>query len=285
MSNNNEAEVIRNRIWDTWSIGLTEDEYLELDRKLDSLYQRNPTSDILFLKTELLIHKINTIKTMATEYAEEGLKIDPCNQDLHDNLNRSMGGIMVDFKKRNKSSLIKRYMDFVEKNPKIIIARRILIENLISTFRLDEAHKLILDSLKYSGKSSFYLKVQLGEIEYLRGNRKGAKKIWHEIEKENNGNSKVYFAIAEQYANFAVYDLAIEYYHKSYSMQKSPRRIDELQSLVDIYFIKNQYDKCIEVLIEILKVYKEDYDIAEGEEVLPYQKKIKEFRKILGACH
>lgn len=281
MNYNNEINDIKNKLWDTWYSGLNNHEYIELEQRLDRLYDQNPIAEILFIKTELNLHKINSLKSKNTEYAELGLSMEPDNIGLHDNLNKSMNGLEVDFKKRNRCKIINKYYDFLKTNPDILIAKRILLENLISSYRLDEAKNIIDASLEYAGENLFYLEIQLGEIEYLRGNHAKAKKIWNDIKQKHQSSYKVYFALAEQFANFAEYDDAIEYYSTSYRMQSSPKTIDALQSLIDIYDIKENYNKCVEILEEIINVYNVDYNVFDGPELTTYYERIDVYKKLL----
>lgn len=67
-----------------------------------------------------------------------------------------------------------------------------------------------------------------------------------------------------------MYDIALEYYKRSFEIQKPPRRIDSLISMFQIYEIKRDYYGALNTINLILSVYEKDYGLADGEEIEPY---------------
>lgn len=269
-------------LWSTWYSKEMEDkEFYNIKEKLDKLYKQTNDPECLWVISELYVHKTNSNKRNGIEYALKGLIQDYNNSGLHDNYNVCSNGIMVDFKKRNHYKIIEYYYDFIMLHPDSLIARRILIENLIDNYRFDEANMQIEEAYKIAGSKSFLIEFYSGEILYKRGYQEKAVELWKSICERNNDNYRCYFSLAEEYANFARYDEAIEYYHLSFNMQKQPRKIDALESLLQIYEIKKNYCDALNTINLILDVYEKDYDIIDGEEIKPYLMDKKRIEKLI----
>jgi tetratricopeptide (TPR) repeat protein len=273
MGYSNYLKEIKELLWSTWySKEMEDDEFNKIKKELDKLYEETNDPECLWLISELYIHKANSSKRNGMKYALNGLTQDYNNSGLQDNYAVCSDGIMIDFKKRNHYKLIEYYYDFIKIHPDSLIARRILIENLIDNFRFDEAMTEIEEAYKIAGNKIYLIEFYEGEILYKTGYQEKAIEFWKKICERNNDNYVCYFCLAEEYANFGRYDEAIEYYKLSFTMQKSPRKIDGLISMFQIYEIKKDYHEALNTLNLILSVYEKDYGITDGEEIQPYLK-------------
>lgn len=115
----------------------------------------------------------------------------------------------------------------------------------------------------------------------MNGYHDKAIELWHDICDRNKDDYICYFILGELYARFARYEDATVYYMKSFNMQKPPRMIDALQSVTQIHEIKYNYIKAIDCINKILEVYKEDYNIVDGEEIKPYLKDRERYQLLL----
>lgn len=268
---NNCLEEIKELIWSTWyTKEIKDEEFNNIKRKLGKFYEETNNPECLWLISELYIQKINSNKRIGLDYALNGLDKDYNNSGLHDNYVVCSNGIMVDFKKRNHHKIIEYYYDFIKLHPDSLIARRILIENLIDNFRFDEARIEVNEAYKIAGNKTCLIEFYEGEIFFKSGYQEKAVEFWKSICERNNDNYICYFLLGEEYANFARYDEAIEYYKHSFEMQKSPRKIDSLISMFQIYEIKKSYFEALNTINLILSVYEKDYGVINGEEIKPY---------------
>lgn len=273
MDYKNYLEEIRELLWSTWNTKeVSDNEFNSIKKELEKIYEDSENSEALFLISELHIHKSNSIKKNAINYSLKGLVSDYNNVGLHDNFNICSNGIMVDFKKRNHNKIIEYYFDFIKLHTHSLIGRIILIENLIDNYRFDEALSEIKDAYKISGAKTYLLEIYEGEILFKRGYQKEAIEFWQDICEKNKNNYKPFFSFADQCANLALYDLAIENYKKSFELQKSPRMIDSLISLFQVYEIQKNYSEALNTVNLILEVYEEDHGLIDDEELIPYLK-------------
>ena len=124
--------------------------------------------------------------------------------------------------------------------------------------------------MEIAGSKAYLIEFYEGEILYKKGDQKRAIEFWQKICANNPDNSLCYFLFADECANFAMYDIAIEYYRRSFEIQTPPRRIDSLISMLQIYEIKANYSEAYNVLNLILSVYETDYVLTDGDEIQPY---------------
>lgn len=271
MEYKNYLEEIKDLVWSTWYTKEIEyNDFNSIKERLSKLYKETNDPECLWLLSELYVHKSNSNKRNGMKYALNGLVQDYNNSGLHDNFVVCSNGIMVDFKKRNHNKIIEYYYDFIKVYPDSLISRRILIENLIDNYRLDEAMVEVKETYKIAGDKTYIIEFYEGEILLKRGYQEKAVKFWRKICEKNKDNYLCYFLFAEECANFALYDIAIEYYKRSFEMQKTPRRIDSLISTFQIYEIKRNYYEALNTINLILSVYEKDYGVTDGEELEPY---------------
>jgi len=271
MTNTTRIEEIKELIWSTWDTKEISDiEFNQLHQEIDQLYLETNNAECLWLISELHLHKLVACKRKTAHHALVALEKDYNNPGLHDNLSAGYSGCEVDFKKKNHHQLISFYYDFIKHHPDSLIARRILIENLIDNYRFKEATEQIAVASMIAGDKLFLIEFHTGEILYKEGKTEQAITHWQNICARNSENWLCYFALGDQYANFARYTEALVAYQQSFEMQKAPRRIDSLISMVQIYEIQHNYPQAIETLNQILTVYKDDYAICDGEEIKPY---------------
>ena len=271
MEYKNYLEEIKDLVWSTWYTKEIEyNDFNTIKERLSKLYKETNDPECLWLLSELYVHKSNSNKRNGMKYALNGLVQDYNNSGLHDNFVVCSNGIMVDFKKRNHNKIIEYYYDFIKVHPDSLISRRILIENLIDNYRLDEAMVEVNETYKIVGDKTYIIEFYEGEILFKRGYQEKAVKFWRKICERNEDNYLCYFLFAEECANFALYDIAIEYYKSSFEMQKPPRRIDSLISIFQIYEIKRNYYEALNTINLILSVYEKDYGVTDGEELEPY---------------
>lgn len=282
MNNNNYLEEVKELLWSTWDTKEIEDEeFNKIKVQLNNLYEKTGNPECLWLLSELYVHKINSYKRTGAFYAVEGLVKDYNSSALHDNYNICSNGVLIDFKKRNHNDIIEFYHKFINVHPDSLIARRIMIENLIDNYRFDEASVQIEEAYKIAGNKAYLIEFYKGEILYKSGHQDEAIAYWKDICERNKDNYLAYFSFADELANFARYDDAIKYYKQSFDMQKSPRKIDALISMFQIYEIQKNYREALKAIRLILYVYEQDYGITGGNEIESYLEDKKRLEKII----
>lgn len=271
-------EQIKELLWSTWDTKeIGDSEFNIIKSKLKQLYGQSNDPECLAIISELHIHKSNSHKRGAKRYALEGLKQDCNSTFMHDNYNIASNGVWVDFIKNNHNDIIEYYYDFIKDNPDVFIARIILVENLIDNYRFDEANIEIEKALKLETEKTYLMEIYKGEILYKKGKIDEAIELWNKICDKNKDNYKCFISIANQYANFARYKEAIEFYKIAFDMQEAPRKLDSLVAMVKIFEIIKDYKSALEVTNFILKTYESDYNITDGEDLKPYLEDKKKF--------
>ncbi len=278
-------EEITELVWSTWYTKEIEDnEFNRIKEELDKIYKETNNPECLWLLSELYVHKSNSNKRNGVKYALKGLAKDYNNVGLHDNFVVCSDGTTVDFKKRNNNKIIEYYYDFIEAHPDSLIARRILIENLIDNYRLKEAMHEVQEAYKIAGNKTYLIEFYEGEILFKKGHQEKAMEFWQRICERNKDNYLCYFLLADECANYGMYYTAIEYYKHSFRLQKPPRRIDSLESMVQIYEIKRNYLEALNTVNLILHVYEKDYGLIEGEELKPYLQDKERFEELINTA-
>ncbi|CEN78268.1 tetratricopeptide repeat protein [Paraclostridium sordellii] len=275
-------EEIKNLLWSTWdTTEIGYNEFNIIKEKLIQLYEQTNDPECFAIISELHIHKSNSHKRNAREYALKGIKEDINDSFLHGNFAIASNGYWTDFIKRNHNDLIEFYYYFTKKHPEVFIARRLLITNLIDNYRFEEALEEIENGLKFENEKNYLLHIYKGEILFRKGRIDEAFEIWSETCRAYSENYICYMAIGNQLANFARYDESIEYLKKSFLVQKIPRKIDALIALVQIFEIKKDYEEALKYTDLILQVYEKDYKIVNGDDTKIYIRNKEKFEGIL----
>lgn len=264
-------EEVKDLLWSTWETKeIGSNDFNLIKEKLLQLYEQTKDSECLAIISELHIHKSNSHKRKVRDFALEGLKENFNDTFLHDNYTIASNGAWRDFIKTNHNSLIEFYREFIKNHPDIFIARVTLIENLIDNYRFEEAHEEITKACKLSDERSHLLEIYKGEMLYKKGKVDEAIELWNETCKNNHENYKCYLSVGNQFASFARYEEAIEYYKKSFLIQVAPRKLDALLAIVSVYEILKNYEEALKFTDLIIKAYETDYNVLDGEELKPY---------------
>lgn len=264
-------EEIQELLWSTWENGdIPDNDFYALQRELEESLVVSYDPECAFLLSEMFLHRSNTCKRYAAQYAHEGLAHTADHTGLHSNYAIANNRASFDFKHCNHNKLIDFYYDYIVRYPETLIARRILIEALLDNYRLDEARQQIADALRIAGKRSFLIEFYTGDVFFKEGNHDAALGYWQSICEQNPNNAVCVFLLAESYAKYGRYDEAIIYYRKNADLQSYPRKIDAHITLVQLYEIQKKYREALTVLDEILTIYKEDYEVSDGDEIAPY---------------
>ncbi|MEG2789679.1 MAG: hypothetical protein RR942_17870 [Romboutsia sp.] len=275
-------EEVKDLLWSTWETKeIGSNDFKLIKEKLLQLYKQTKDSECLAIISELHIHKSNSHKRQSRDFALEGLK-ENCNDTfLHGNYTIASNGAWRDFIKINHNFLIEFYKEFIKNHPEVFIARVILIENLIDNYRFDEAHEEIDKACKLSDERVHLLEIYKGEILYKKGKHDEAIELWNQTCKNNPEKYKCYMSVGNQFASFARYEEAIEYYKKSFLIQVAPRKLDALLAIVSVYEILKNYEEALRFTNLIIKAYETDYNVLDGEELRPYLANKERFEKII----
>jgi len=139
-------------------------------------------------------------------------------------------------------------------------------ENCITGHLLDNAEKAISKGLALGINS--YLTALLGDIEYIRGNMKGAIAIWDKAAAEQPERADSIEYVAEKYASLGMYDKSILLWETAY--KQNPNILSPLYSLAFLYNDLGRYADAIEKWDEIILRLKEDWGHEENSDGLQW---------------
>ncbi|NOQ22481.1 MAG: hypothetical protein GQ565_07510 [Candidatus Aegiribacteria sp.] len=253
-------------VWSVWNNrDITPVEFQKIEEELENIYKGTNDHKCLWILSEMYTVKSIWAKKKITELSRKGFEQESTHGGFHDSFSTSQGGALADFKKRNHYKLIKYYKSYNHENPTYYYSRRILIMNLIENYRFEEAVQEIKEAYKVAGDRAYLLDFLKGDVLYQSGKHNEAIKLWEDTVEANKNNYYCYFKYADQLATYGKYDEALRIYRKSFDMQKRPRRIDSLETMVQLYEIKGNKEMMLNTLNEIIDVYRDDYSIIDGE--------------------
>lgn len=200
----------------------------------------------------------------AARYAQEGIKYDPDEKMNHRALLTAWNGADRDWYAANHAELIAFYMDFVEEHPDNLPALQLLLDNLISDHRCDEA-EYILAKLKSADSTSCRPLMYEARLHILRGDKALAEQTLDRMTAQFADDWLAWAYKGDVYACMAEYDKASECWGNSFEKQSSPRLIDDLLCLAQVAVIQKRFAKAAEYYLSTIAVLREDYSVTEGD--------------------
>lgn len=261
LSNSTDVNVIDNKKCD------------EIEETLRRFYSETEDCECLNLLGELLVYKIELEKKKCLAIVHEGMMFDPNNKGLHKLELKLRSGINYDFHMKSEFEAIDACRDFIDKHPMAYNGRINLITLLIKDYRFDEACDEINMSYPLAGVHKSELDALRGEIEFRKGRRFEAERIWNDIIVQNGTSPGAYSCVGDKYAAFAIYDAALECYMKAFELDKAPRDINVLKNILKINEIQENYLEGIKTINKILEVYSIDYKMYDSMELVQYLEK------------
>lgn len=202
----------------------------------------------------------------AAEYAIKAIEFEPEKKYNHSSLRIAWHGADRDWYAANNYELINFYLDFIEKHPENIPALQLLLDNLISDHRAEEA-EYVLAKLRLADKNSCRSMYYEAQISRIRGDAERCESILEQMTEEFKDDWLAWSYRGDCYARYAQYDKACECWSHSYEMQPSPKLIDDLLCLAQVSVIKRDYKQAADRYRQAIAVLKNDYSVTEGDTV------------------
>jgi len=231
---------------------------------LQKLDQNSAVNEVNRLKAKLYLKRGKTYLKMSQDSIIKALDENPGDKESHYIYLSTNNGIMTDWNFFNKLDIIKYYKSFVDKNPSIQAGYLHLLDHLIHDCRLDEAQDLLAKykTLDDTFRPRWYqarINQQRTSIDPIIQNFEG-EWLQHSIK-------------ADEYAKIGKYEKAIKEYEIAYKLQPSPKYIDSLECIANIYEIRGLRDKAKEYYKKIVNNLEEEWSITFGSSVDYYNKK------------
>jgi len=216
-------------------------------------------------------HRIMSDSEKVSKYARKALKVNAGLKDCQWLLQKTEGAVARDWNIKNHHGVISFYKKLVKDNPKDLYNYLELIDNLLADNRVAEAEEYLeLYKAQEGANEVRWLRYE-GVIAFVKNDMKLAEAKLGELEKKYPEDGDALFGIANYYADICEYDKAIEYFEKSFALdkaqQKKPLYTDALDSITMMYEIQEKYDEAVKCCDRILTVLKEEFGFTEGEPV------------------
>jgi len=266
-----EYERIQNIIWDF--VPVREEEMTGIEGFLKEALREDPyDAEASALLAGVYNWQAARAHKKAIACAKEGLEKNPKYRSLHVQLQEAMGAIVGDGYWDNHHEVIQYYKEFYEKNPDSQFALYTLLDNLITDHRYDEAEELLAGARQKKDQVA-YLTYE-GYIRLGRGDREGALACFDRAIEQAPDDWVRWCFRGDLYCCLGRTEEAIADYWKSYEMQKTPRIVDGLLSLAQIYEQKKEYAQEIRVWETYLENLRDDHHTISGPHVEEIRRRI-----------
>ncbi|MCI5723902.1 MAG: helix-turn-helix domain-containing protein [Erysipelotrichaceae bacterium] len=201
----------------------------------------------------------------SAEYTKHAIELDPDNKILHGTFNLAMHGGMLDWNVANHSQLIHYYQNFIHEHPHISRAYLYLLDNLIDDGRLMEA-SVVLDKRK--GIITDCLNDFYGCLIFEASHGFENTRVEYESYlKQYPDDWKAWFSVAGRYAGHGDYETAITMFEKSFTLQASPRYVDSLESIAQLYLRLNNFSAAKQSYKRVLQLLKDEWHQEDSSDV------------------
>lgn len=230
---------------------------------LDRLLQEDPQDgEVLTLLAAVYNHRAGSDREIASRYAERALEATP--DDAHDAWaeyleanNAPCGDEWHD----NHFSVIRFIQGFLERHPGNRGGLLTVTDCLLADRRYDEAEQ-------YVDQMSGYIRpCYRAKLAFLRGERDKARALWEQAAREYPEVWQAHDNLGEGYKALGLFDLALEAFEQSFSVQKPPRFTDGLFARAQVHELMGDYAGAMEDYRRIIDCLREDHGVTDGEEV------------------
>ena len=223
-------------------------------------YKKRATNLIAYLYWQ----RSDLYSKKACRYAKEAIQADPGEKESQWVLQQGGGHAAWDWNMSNHSKAIEFYGEIVKKNPDVRLPYLYLIDNLLADHRADEAEEALNKLVTLKDANPVMCEVYRAHIALARFDEKTADAIIGKLVSDHPDDSASLFEAAQYYARKCDYDLAIEYYERSFANEtRRPRFTDELMAIADIYEIRGEYGKAAETYDRMIGLLKDEWGYTE----------------------
>lgn len=211
-------------------------------------------------------HRARSDLLAAAVCAREALEITPDDPAAWAALAYAEGAKSGDEWLDENTALTDYLREFLQEHPNNLRARRLLVENLISDFRCDEAEDYIEDFARIPG-SEYLAFIYSGDIALLRGERRMAIQEWENAVKHYPFSWRAHAAFAGRLRRLGLNNRALKEYDRAYEAQRAPRQIEPLISRAQIMERMGDMDEAAEERRRIIRELAENFGVTSGEAV------------------
>ena len=216
-------------------------------------------------------HRLSSDCEKIAKYAKKSMVLKPDIKSCQWLLQKSEGAVACDWNIRNHHKTITFYKELIDANPAVARTYLYLLDNLIADHRTKEAAEYLKKYAQLEGHMEFQVPVYEGRIALAEHNVALADEKFAELERRFPNAASTAFVLANYYADKCEYERAIEYYEKSFALEKEERKrpvyTDELWAIEMIYEIQGKYEEAVQTCDRLLEHLETEFSFTEGEPV------------------
>lgn len=209
---------------------------------------------VRIIAAQLYDHRARADREKSAACAREALEIAPEDAGAWSALVSAMDG----------PALIEYLMGFAGIHPGNLRALQLLVENLISEGRCDEAEPFINEFSRIPGGEYLFL-IYSGDIALARGDRRDAMQKWESSAEVYRDSWKAHDAFALRLGKMGLFSRALLEYDKSYALQPVPRTADPLHARARIFERQGRWEEAVAERRRIIDALAENFGVTRGE--------------------
>ena len=225
---------------------------------------------VLSLLASLYHHRAESYLRKVSKYSREAILMAPEIKDCQWMLQKADGANIWDWNVANHSSVIDFYKKVIDSDtvaPQTPLPYYEIIDNLIADHRTREAEEYLNRCAELPAHRPFLIPVYKAYIALAEYDVQKADNIMESALSEFSDNSGFLFEIAQYYARKCEYEIAREYYEKSWTSEESqkPRFTDALDGIATIYEILGDHEKTNETYDRIITCLKNEWGYKDDD--------------------
>ena len=235
---------------------------------------------VLCLLAHLYHHRMQSDAQKVSKYARESIMLAPEKKDCQWLLQKADGATTWDWNIANHSDVIDFYKGVIKADtvsPQTPMPYYELMDNLIADHRTKEAKYYLEKYKQLPAHKPFLVPIYEAYIALAEYDAEAADRIMSEALEKFSCESSFLFESAQYHARRCNYDLAIDFYERSWCADenKKPRYTDALDGMAIIYTITGNKDKAIKTYERMIECIKEEWGYkSEDAAVTEVERKI-----------
>lgn len=218
---------------------------------------------IIDLLAHLYHHRMESDARKVSQYARESIRIKPEIKNCQWLLSKAEGASIWDWNMGNHSAVINFYKEVIDNDlitPKTPMPYYGILDNLIADHRTKEASEYLKIYQTLPAHKPFLVPVYQAYIALAEYDKTKADAIMENAEDSFGNEHGFLFEKAQYHARKCEYDMAIEYYERSWEKAENrPRFTDALHAISIIYEILGNRVKAVETYDRMIQCIKEEW--------------------------
>lgn len=223
---------------------------------------------ILSLLAHLYHHRMTADSRRVSKYAREAIERSPEKKECQWLLQKADGASIWDWNISNHTAVIDFYKKVIENDhvePKTPLPYYEVMDNLIADHRTKEAAEYLEIYKTLPAHKPFLVPVYQASIALAEYDQPKADAIMEEAEKQFGDHDGFLFEKAQYHARKCEYQLALEYYEKSWKLAEKPRFTDSLQAIAIIHEILGNTSKAVETYDRMINCIKDEWGYTDED--------------------